>query len=379
MRLTLGLTGMDPNTESALQAAFQSANDRLGRHWQLVADADADYVIVDMDSMYGPMSWLRLHAAGKSVVALTAAQRTQADYRLGQPFDANSVGNLLRDIATQAGITVDAAPEPKPAAPTPPAPTPPPVAAAPVAPAPAPEPTPAPQPEPVPAPVPTPAPAPVAAQQPAAPAPVEAPAPAEPIAAAATSAASSVILEGSLLDWIANDRLKGRVRVRGAEEGLLLDLDQRVYHGPSALKPLARHFEGRVESSEFVPVDAATWASETARLGAAMPLSRLVWFGSLLAGKGALASEHDANRRYLMVKWPQTEREYPKHFRIATVMMKGPSLMSEIAEASGVSQAEVADFINANLATGFAEPEREPEPVDPGKAGSGLFGRLRGR
>ena len=34
---------------------------------------------------------------------------------------------------------------------------------------------------------------------------------------------------------------------------------------------------------------------------------------------------------------------------------------------------------NANLATGFAEVEREPEPVDPGKAGSGLFGRLRGR
>ena len=373
MRLTLGLTGMDPNTESALQAAFQSANDRLGRHWQLVADAEADYVIVDMDSMYGPMSWLRLHAAGKSVVALTAAQRTQADYRLGQPFDANSIGNLLRDIATQAGIVVEApapaAPEPKPAAPTPP-----PVAAA--RPAPSPAPVPAPAPVPPPEPVPTPAPAPVAVQQPiAAAAASEAPSAVEPVAAAL----SSSIVEGSLLDWIANDRLKGRVRLRGAEEGVLLDLEQRVYHGPSALKPLARHFEGRLESNEFVPVDAPTWASETARLGAAMPLSRLVWFGSLLAGKGALAFEHDANRRYLMVKWPQTEREYPKHFRIATVMMKGPSLMSEIAEASGVSQAEVADFINANLATGFAEPEREPEPVDPGKAGSGLFGRLRGR
>jgi len=371
MRLTLGLTGMDPTTESALQAAIQSANSRMGNAWSLVPDADADYVIVDMDSMYGPMSWLRLHAAGKSVVALTAAQRTQADFRLGQPFDANSVGNLLREIGAQAGITFDApaAPEPKP--------TPAPAAPAPVAPAPvAAAPTPAPKPEPVPAPVAA-ASAPVAppVEAPVAPKPVEAPVVAEPVAVAKPSS----IVEGSLLDWIVNDRLKGRVRLRSAADGVLLDLDQRVYHGPAALKPLAAHFEGKLDSGEFVPVDAATWASESARLGAAMPLSRLVWFGTLLAGKGALAAEHDPARRYLMVKWPQTEREYPKHFRIATVMMKGPSLVSEIAEASGVTQAEVADFINANLATGFAEPEREPEPVDPGKAGSGLFGRLRGR
>jgi len=375
MRLTLGLTGMDPTTESALQAAIQAANGRMGNAWSLVPDADADYVIVDMDSMYGPMSWLRLHAAGKSVVALTAAQRTQADFRLGQPFDANSVGNLLRDIAMQAGITFDAppAPEPKPApAPVAPAPVAPaPVAAAPVAPAPAP----APKPEPVPAPAPV-----AAAPAPVAPKPVEAPVVETPVAAEPVAvAAKSSIVEGSLLDWIVNDRLKGRVRLRSATDGVLLDLDQRTYHGPAALKPLAAHFEGKLESGEFVPVDAATWASESARLGAAMPLSRLVWFGNLLAGKGALASEHDPSRRYLMVKWPQTEREYPKHFRIATVMMKGPALMSEIAEASGVTQAEVADFINANLATGFAEGEREPEPVDPGKAGSGLFGRLRGR
>jgi hypothetical protein len=79
-----------------------------------------------------------------------------------------------------------------------------------------------------------------------------------------------------------------------------------------------------------------------------------------------------------MTKWPQTEREYPKHFRIATVMMKAPASLGEIAEASGVTEAEVADFINANLATGFAEPEGDPTPVEPAKSG-GLFGRLRGR
>lgn len=361
MRLTLGLTGMDPATESALQAAFQAANGRLGGHWQLLPDAEADYVIVDMDSMYGPMSWLRLHAAGKSVVALTAAQRTQADYRLGQPFDANSVGNLLRDIATQAGLTVA---EPAAAAPQP-------------TPAPAPAPEPARPAEPVAVAAPE---APRAVTPAPAPQPVVEPAPvAEPAAPAPAAPAPTVFVQGSLLDWIDQDRLQGKVRVRSVEEGLLLDLEQRIYHGPAALKPLARLFEGKLDPAEFVPVDAATWAAESARLGAAMPLSRLAWFGNLLAGKGSLAPEHDPARRYQMVKWPQTEREFPKHFRIATVMMKGPALITEIAEASGVTPAEVADFINANLATGFAEVEREPEPVDPGKAGSGLFGRLRGR
>lgn len=370
MRLTLGLTGMDPATESALQAAFQAANGRLGGHWQLRPDAEADYVIVDMDSMYGPMSWLRLHAAGKSVVALTAAQRTQADFRLGQPFDANSVGNLLRDIALQAGIVVE---ESAPAAPPAPAPK-----AAP-APAPAQPVAAAPQPAqaPPPAAPPAPAPQPVAEARPEpTPAPAAAPAPAPAAAPAPTPVA---FVDGSLLEWLDQDRLRGKVRVRSAQDGLLLDLDQRVYHGPAALKPLSRLFEGKLGAAEFVPVDAATWASESARLGAAMPLSRLAWFGNLLAGKGALSAEHDPGRRYQMVKWPQTEREFPKHFRIATVMMKGPALIGEIAEASGVTDAEVADFINANLATGFAEAEREPEPVDPGKAGSGLFGRLRGR
>lgn len=63
MPLTLGLTGMDPATESALQTAFKVANAQLGGHWSLVPEQQADFVVVDMDSMYGPMSWLRLHAS----------------------------------------------------------------------------------------------------------------------------------------------------------------------------------------------------------------------------------------------------------------------------------------------------------------------------
>ena len=112
MPLTLGLTGMDPATESALQTAFKVANARLGGRWTLVPEPQADFVVVDMDSMYGPMSWLRLHAAGKSVIALTAAQRTQADFLLGHPFSADSIAALLGEIAGQNGEPVSVAEAP---------------------------------------------------------------------------------------------------------------------------------------------------------------------------------------------------------------------------------------------------------------------------
>ena len=68
MPLTLGLTGMDPATETVLKTAFEKANAALGNRFTLTGESDAKYVIVDMDSMYGPMSWLRLHGADKIVI-----------------------------------------------------------------------------------------------------------------------------------------------------------------------------------------------------------------------------------------------------------------------------------------------------------------------
>lgn len=400
MPLTLGLTGMDPATESALQTAFKVANAQLGGHWNLVPEQQADFVVVDMDSMYGPMSWLRLHASGKSVIALTAAQRTQADYLLVHPFSAESISALLGEIAAQTGQAI-AKPAPA-AAPTqveiPKQPRTDPTAALPdvvvelletdlaqakaaaqqAAPA-----TPVPA---APAPVaaaPASAPATAPAATPAAESAQAAPAPAAPPAAAALAptapAVPSITARGDgLLDWLVAGRLRGQLRVGSGEERLLIDADQRKYHGPALLKPLAGLFDRGFAPSEFEVLPAAQWEAAAAQLGAAMPLARLVWFGNLLAGHGRLAPGYDPQRRYRMTKWPQTEREYPKHFRIATVMMKAPATVAEIAEASGVTEAEVADFINANLATGFAEAEGDPTPAEPAKSG-GLFGRLRGR
>lgn len=402
MPLTLGLTGMDPATETVLKAAFDKANAALGNHFTLTGESDAKYIIVDMDSMYGPMSWLRLHGADKVVIGLTSAPRTQTDFRLARPFDADALTALLRDVADKAGISLE------PAAPTAPAPrastaqaaAPPPLPTAPpsgLTPAPAPQdelpkerlqPTDQesrPPPAPVLAPTPTVAvtsaavtpqsmkPAEsvvVTAPPPAMPDPTPEPEPAPP---------PPPVRDRTLSDWLAPGVLSGRVRyVHAGCPELLIDASARQYHGPATLKPLQACFEGAVEADAFVPMDDASWKAAATKLGVAQPLVRLQWYAALLAGQGG--DTLDNTRRYRLGKWPQTEREFPKHFRIATVMMKGPATIDEIAAASSLPGTEVGDFINANLATGYAElvPEAPPESSEPPKP-SGILGRLRGR
>ena len=367
MPLTLGLTGMDPATEAALQAAFQQANADLGSRFSLAPEADADYVVVDMDSMYGPMSWLRLHGAGKTVIGLTSAPRTQADFRLGRPFDATSLDTLLHEIADKAGVETGAPAAPAVTPPAAPEAVVPAKAVAPAAPPAAFTPAPAPQ---------DPLPEEVAHIDLASSALVEPASIPEPVAAPPAPAR-----EPGFSDWLQPQALQQRLRYRrAAGPSLLIDPISRQYYGPATLKPLAGYFEGPAPLADFNAIDEATWTREAAIAGEAQPLSRLQWYGGLLAGKGELLPGNDPAGRYHLNKWPQTEREFPKHFRIATAMMKGPATLDEIAAASGVPKSDIADFVNANLLTGFAEavPELPPEPTEPAKS-TGLFGRLRGR
>ncbi|GAB3388392.1 hypothetical protein [Lysobacter fragariae] len=370
MRPTFGFTGMDAATENALTSAFAEASMRMGGNWPLVSEQDATHVVVDMDSMYGPMSWLRLHGAGKVVIGLTSAPRAQTDFRLGKPFNAEAVAELLQSIApaesapshaaTAPPIRPDLAPEPPPPPseaaavayqpPAAPAPTPVVAAAAPFAPTESPAPS---------------AEAPVVAP----PAPVAAPPPAP----------APPPRDRTLIDWLAPGALRGRVSLSRGGTTVFLDLDQQQFYGPATLKPIATHVEAKLESGDFQPMDDAAWGRDIAILGQSQSLSRLLWFCALQAGKGKLMGGFDPNGRYRLLKWPQTEREFPKHFRIATAMMKGPATLEEVTAACGVTLAEVTDFVNANLATGYAEPYREPEPEPEPQKSGGLFGRLRGR
>ncbi|WP_157515237.1 hypothetical protein [Luteimonas abyssi] len=357
MALTIGLTSMDKATETALRAALQAAEQSLGIDTRLTSENDADYVIVDMDSMYGPMGWLRLHAAGKQVIGLTAAPRTQADFRLGRPFDTAATVDLLQalaahartapppsdaqpvDTALETPTTTAAAPVDADTAPTPPQ-----AHATPIAPAQAPAPDLSP-----------------AASLQTAAASTDAPPPADP---------------RPLGDWLQPGSLHGRVRLqREGSPALWIDADARTYVGPAQLKALDACFGEPLAASDFEPVDTAAWDAGTVG-SAPQPLVRLSWYSGLLAGNGTLLPGHDPDARYRLLKWPQTEREFPRHFRIATAMMKGPATLADIARASGTSADEVADFVNASLVTGFAEAGEESAPETAPPPRQGLFSRF---
>jgi len=340
MALTFGTTGMDRATEEALHAAFKEANAASGNHWVLTGDDSAEYIVVDMDSLYGPMSWLKLHGLGRKVIGLTKAQRSKTPYRLPKPITAADLTVLLSEIAGEEAHAsgpagARAAPSGQPQA----------------------------EPEAAPAPVATPAPkaaskAEVAASEPRS----------QPEAAPEPAASQA---PRTLRGWL-GARDARRVRMT-AKDGtvILLDTQAGVWHGPKELKACTPCFSAEPGEVKSEILGDAAWEAAAAQLGPSQPVVRLQWLGGLLSGKPV----HGA---FLLRKWPQTEREYPKHFRIATVMMKGPAGVTEIAEASGVSAEEVTDFINANLATGYAEAADASPPSAPSSPRTtGLFGRIR--
>ncbi|HEU0153852.1 MAG TPA: hypothetical protein VFQ84_10980, partial [Arenimonas sp.] len=214
----------------------------------------------------------------------------------------------------------------------------------------------------------------------AAPAPTPAPAAPAPEAARITVEQPAFVAppaDPRLADYLRPGALSGPVRLQltGAPD-LVLDPGTQTYLAGSALKPLLPYCAAVIHESDLAPVPAADLPALAASLGGSQPWSRLAWLCALSGGNGALAPGFGLNDKYKLLRWPQTEREFPKHFRIATVMMKGPSLLTDIAEQSGVGLAEVIDYLNACLATGVAEPENAPPPpADAGKGG--LLGRFR--
>lgn len=367
MTLTFGTTGMDQATEAAIHAAFNEANAACGNRWVLTGDDNAEYIVVDMDSLYGPMSWLKLHGLGRKVIGLTKAQRSKTPYRLPKPITASDLAVLLSEIAgeeTHESSLVSAEAKHSEPPQTRQEATPAPVAtleskAAAVDAAPEPQPEAA------------------AASAPGQNAADDAPE-IQPVAASGSETSQS---PRTLRGWL-GARGARRVRVT-AKDGtvVLLDTQAGVWHGPKELKACTPCFSAEPGNVESEILDDAAWAAAAAKLGASQPIVRLQWLGGLLSGNPA----HGAFR---LRKWPQIEREYPRHFRIATIMMKSAADIGEIAQAAGVPENEVRDFINASLATGYAtnaKAEAEaPTPAAPPAAPAssrsgvgGLFGRRK--
>lgn len=362
---TLCFTGMDKKEEASLKQLFSDANARLGGEWNLVAEAQAKVVIVDMESIYGHMTWLKAQSSGKYIIGISSRSESEAEHVLLRPVTAESLSEALRQASGGGHVTNRAAitgshPAVGPtttgshpavgATPPPPAPEPPRVPvfqAPPAAPLEAPRPTPAPEP-------------------PSAPPRRMAPAQRDPV----------------MWDYLQPGGLPSpsRIEVEGVP-ALVIDPRTDSYIGGPTLKPYIPYCElGTLRADRWQTLSGAEVNKHLTGTNVMQPLARLRWLYALIQGHGELAPGYDPDSRFRLTKWPKTEREFPKHMRIATTMMQAPGTPAEIAIKSDTPLADVNDFINASLETGYAEALNTPPagPAPPPKGGGGLLGRLRG-
>ena len=329
----------DGDAERFRQLLEQSAAE-LASSWKFYSGADTDLLIVDIDTVYGHMDWLRAHSSGKPVAVLTEhAQFGDADLILHKPLTS---ANLV-EVLNRADPLIAARPEseysPEPAAPSP-----------------------------KPAPVAKPA---AVVAQPLPAAALEAP-PAPPQPAPPS--------EWRLSDWLGDGILNTPVRLceDGAPE-LVLDPVGKTFYADASLRALAPYCTRTITREQWQDVSPAKFA-ELQAAGKAQPYARLLWLCHALGSNGHLAAGLDINAKYKLARWPQIEREFPKHFRIATVMLKQPATLTDIAEQSGAPLTDVIDFTNAYNATGYIEIEgtaRNAEPVQRDSGRGAILSRLR--
>jgi hypothetical protein len=349
MSRRLALQGASADDAVRMREMLRHASGVLSTTWTLHDGDDVDLLVIDIDSVYGHMDWLRAQTGGRAVAALTQNPNFEdAEFILRKPIDQSGIASLLNAVHSIAPLLTYE--EPKPA---------PPPVAAPAAPVPR-------------------------AVAPAAPAP-RAPAPAAPAPRAAAPTPAVVIevtpppaIDRKLADWLADGALAQAMRLRmaGASD-LTLDPGNKTYYADGTSRALAPYSQRVIALKDWEPVDYAELnALQTA--GKGQPYSRLLWLHHALGSNGRLSSELDPEAKYKLNRWPQIEREFPKHFRIATVMMKQPATLAEVAEQSGASLPDVIDFTNAYNATGYVDMEpvvSAPSGRDTGRGA--ILSRLR--
>ncbi len=317
---TVCFAGFPREEAAAVEDLFEQANALLEHRWQIADETQAQVLIIDMDSMYGHMTWLKAQGSGKTTVGLTTGSRAETDLLLNRPLKADALAALLGQLS---GQTPSASPSPRPA----------PVkeVVEPVAPEPAR----------------------TTGQQTALPA-----------AAARTTGQTPAMpavappRDPRIWDYLAPGALEGPVKLQLADAPILaLDPATQTYAGSATLKALLPYVEAVLHKSDLIGIEPAEFEAIKAQHGGAHPYTRLLWLCGLSTGNGQLLPGFDPNQKFHLAKWPQIEREFPKHFRVATVMMKGPARLAEIAEQSTGGLTEVTDFVNANLLTGMAVAE----------------------
>ncbi|MEO6173235.1 MAG: hypothetical protein ABIP02_08970 [Arenimonas sp.] len=320
---TVCFSGFSREDETQVLSAFDQANMRLPQRWTATNEKEAELIVIDMDTVYGHMTWLKANADGKMTAAVTTASHAEANHILPRPVTMDGLVKLLSELSNQTPSIApiirttgqQAAISPEMLRPRT-----------------------------------TDAQTAVTAEQ------IVVPAPSTRTTTGTQAAMPAFGPKAlKLLDFLKPGALGGPVKIQLNDAPLLvIDPERQIYLGSNLLKPYMVYGAAPLTETDFIAIDNNEFDQLNKQLGDSHPLSRLSWLAGLVGGNGHLLPDYNPNSLFKLSKWPQTEREFPKHFRIATVMMKGPAKLTDIAEQSGSSLSDVTDFVNANLISGHA-------------------------
>jgi len=342
---TIAVSGASEHDVARISALLDRHRSKLSSSWRSAGVADADLLLVDIESMYGQMDWLRARARGRLVIAYTSAEQPlEPEFSLRKPVVSGDLVQLLNRIS--AGMANGNAEASR-------------------------------------------------AMQPAnaetyetasnAESFIEAPAPKQethfavaPTAIEAAPGSMPVEPDIFFVDELMRvlDASSGPVRLvcEGLPSIIIEPARQRWYAGVG-LKALTGWSKHPLRREQLIRLDADEFAKAVEILPA-QPYSRLIWLAHLARWEGQLDPGLPSDARYRLTRWPQVEREFPKHFRIATAMMSGIGTIDEIAAQSKAGAGDVVDFINAYNALGYVECE-VALPVTSPNDRSGLLDRVR--
>lgn len=140
---------------------------------------------------------------------------------------------------------------------------------------------------------------------------------------------------------------------------LVIDPERGTYHFGStllaALTPLLQQ-----PAAAWQPVPDADVAAIRTAASPAQSLVRLRWYAGLIATPGVLDRRLATDAGFKLLRWSPTEREFPRHFRIARAMLCGFSGVAAISAAVGVPEPAVTDYVNASYAAGNLAVEAVP-------------------
>ena len=384
---TIAVTGASEQDAARIASLLERHRHKLSTRWTNAEAAEADLLLVDIESMYGQMDWLRARSRGRLVIAYTSAvEPLEPEFSLRKPVVSGELVALLNRIsADMSGGKTDAARPMQPAnAATYETPT---VAERDAQ-------TDAPTRAKVVAIAPERAgkngavtvqrdeKPPVATVQTeskvAATTTEHETKSAEVAESAAPAGVTSPAVDSYLIDELLGvlDVTDGPVRL--VHEGLpsiIIDPARQRWYAGVGLKPLSGWSKLPLRRDQLIHLDAGEFAKAIEILPA-QPYPRLIWFARLARSEGNLEAGLPAGARYRLTRWPQVEREFPRHFRIATAMMRGTGTLAEIAAQSTAGVADVVDFINAYNALGYVECEAML-PVTAPNDRSGLLQRVR--